>query len=125
MSRSVKILVVDKKGYGVSGQRVKYDGTEYYTDSEGEVTLIVGSGTAYIYVNGFTAYSGSSNNLGQVETFNTCGEQVWLVPPISLPPPSGGVFYCVFPIFSDNTGLKSILSQWNSSPPLPPDSKEF
>ena len=75
MSRSVKILVVDNKGYGVSGQCVKYDDKKHYTDSEGEVTLIVKSGTAYIYVNGFTAYSGSSDKLDEVETFNTCGEK--------------------------------------------------
>lgn len=74
MAKVVKIYIVNEKGIGQLGQRVKvYGGSEQRTDREGCTSLLITSSTVSIYVNGHTAYSGTSSNLDPSEIFTTSG----------------------------------------------------
>lgn len=74
MAKVVKIYVVNDKGIGQLGQRVKtYGGSEIKTDREGCATLLIDGSSVSIYVNGHTAFNGSSSNLDSTEIFTTSG----------------------------------------------------
>lgn len=74
MAKLVQIYVVNDKGNGQLGQRVKlYGGSEQRTDKEGCTSILIKSSTVSIYVNGFTAYSGATANLDPSEVFTTTG----------------------------------------------------
>lgn len=74
MAKVVKVYVVDSDGNGVSGQKVKtYGGDVQYTDSNGCTSLLIDTSEVSVYVNGFTAFSGSSSRLGQKEVFTKSG----------------------------------------------------
>ncbi len=77
MARVVRILVVDDKGYGVSGIRVhEYNGDNVRTNSEGIATLTLEGSSTTIYVNGFTAYDGSVSRLNATERFTKTGKRL-------------------------------------------------
>ena len=60
MSRIIKVKVVDKNGYGLSGYRVKaYGGEETRTSRDGMVLIDAEGSNVSIYVNGRTEYNGS------------------------------------------------------------------
>jgi hypothetical protein len=71
----IKIVVVDNKGgYPVSGQKVKEYGKDAKTtDEKGCVTLLLEDTRTTIYVNGFEAYDGFVSNLDEKEIFTTIG----------------------------------------------------
>ena len=74
MTRLVKVLVVDEDGNGLYGEKVNlYDCPIQRTNKDGIVSLTVEDGDVDIYINGFSAYSGSSSKLGKVEAFTTSG----------------------------------------------------
>lgn len=60
MSRTIKVRVVNKDWYGLSGYRVKtYGGDEVRTDRDGTAFIDANGSTVSIYVNGRTEYDGS------------------------------------------------------------------
>lgn len=74
MAKLVKVYVVDSDGRGLSGQRVKlYGGEEQRTESNGCASLLIESSSVSIYVNGFTAFDGSSSKLSAREVFTKSG----------------------------------------------------
>lgn len=63
MSRVIRVKVVDSNGYGLSGMKVNaYGGDVSRTDRDGEAVVDVDSSSVSIYVNGRTAYEGSTSN---------------------------------------------------------------
>jgi hypothetical protein len=73
-AKAVNVYVVDNDGRGIPGQVVKtYGGDVIKTDKDGRATLVVESSSATIYVNGHTAFSGSTSNLGKSEVFTKSG----------------------------------------------------
>lgn len=64
MAYAIKVMVVDKVSRkGISGQKVKlYGENEVRTDSSGVVNMMATSSSITVYVNGATAYNGSSSN---------------------------------------------------------------
>ncbi len=61
MSRTITVKVVDSKGYGLSGYKVKaYGGDVVKTDSNGKASIEADGSSVTIYVNGLQAYSGST-----------------------------------------------------------------
>lgn len=59
MSRTIKVKVVDKNGYGLSGYRVKaYGGEELRTNRDGTALVDAEGSTVSIFVNGRTEYNG-------------------------------------------------------------------
>lgn len=70
MARSVKICVIDKEGYGISGQKVEeYHGDTVFTNREGYATLLLEGSRTTIYINGREVYDGFVSGLSAVETF--------------------------------------------------------
>lgn len=63
MARLIKVFVCDKNGYGLSGQKVKLygDNNHVYTGKDGVAEFVVESSSLSVYVNGITAYSGSTS----------------------------------------------------------------
>ncbi len=60
MSRTIKVRVVDKNGYGLSGYRIKaYGGEELRTNRDGTALVDADGSTVTIFVNGRTEYAGS------------------------------------------------------------------
>ncbi len=60
MSRTIKVKVVDKNGYGLSGYRVKaYGGEEQRTTRDGTALVDADGSNVSIFVNGRTEYAGS------------------------------------------------------------------
>lgn len=60
MSRTIKVKVVDKNGYGLSGYRIKaYGGEEQRTNRDGTALVDADGSTVTIFVNGRTEYAGS------------------------------------------------------------------
>ncbi len=60
MSRTIKVRVVDKDGYGLGGYRIKaYGGVEIRTNRDGTALIDVEGSNVSIFVNGRTAYDGS------------------------------------------------------------------
>ncbi len=59
MSRTITVKVVNSKGYGLSGYKVKvYGGDVVKTDQDGKALLEAGGSTVLIYVDGSQVYSG-------------------------------------------------------------------
>lgn len=77
MAKLVKIYVVDAKGNTLSGQKVhEYGGDVQFTDSKSYcVSLLLQGSKTTIFINGFTAYSGSVSNLGTQEMFTSAGRR--------------------------------------------------
>jgi len=62
MSRLINVFVCNSEGYGLSNQKVKlYRGDPVYTDSNGKAALFADSDSISVYVNGNTAYEGSTS----------------------------------------------------------------
>ena len=61
MAYAVAVMVVDKRSrQGLAGQRVKcHGGPELKTDASGRATVVSGSSSITVYVNGFEVYSGA------------------------------------------------------------------
>lgn len=73
-TRIVKVFVVDDKGNGLSGQRVKlYGAGEQLTNSSGAVHIPIEASTATLYVNGHTAFNGPTARLRNQEVFTRSG----------------------------------------------------
>ena len=63
MSRVIRVKVVDKNGYGLSGYKVNaYGGDVVRTDRDGEAVVDLDGNRVDLYVNGRTEYSGSISN---------------------------------------------------------------
>ena len=58
MAYAVAVMVVDRRSrQGLAGQRVKcYGGPELKTDASGRATVVSGSSSITVYVNGFEVY---------------------------------------------------------------------
>lgn len=66
MSKVITVIVTDKYGFGLYGQRVKeYGGEEERTDGDGRATLVLSGSRTTIYVNGRERYNGSVSALGK------------------------------------------------------------
>lgn len=62
MSRTIKVKVIDSKGYGKSGYKVKaYGGPVVKTDRDGKASIELDGSWANIYVEGAQVYDGSVN----------------------------------------------------------------
>ena len=61
MAYAVTVMVVDRRSRrGLAGQRVKcYGGPELKTDASGRATVVSGSSSITVYVNGFEVYCGA------------------------------------------------------------------
>ena len=65
----IKVVVTDSSGYGVPRVRVnRYDGKDQYTNSDGEVVVLIPGDSTSIYVDGFTVFDGYTCDCPQVIT---------------------------------------------------------
>lgn len=68
------MYVVDDRGQGLLGQRVKvYGASEMRADREGCAPVVIKKTDVTIYDNGHTAYNGYASRLGASEVFARSG----------------------------------------------------